>query len=50
MWDVAGDPPAGWNVERKRDYFNWTKQVIDQVRDVHPGLEAIFGQAYEKRV
>lgn len=47
--DVANDPPAGWSLERKREYFDWAKQVIDQLRGVHPDLEAIFDQAYSQR-
>jgi guanosine-3',5'-bis(diphosphate) 3'-pyrophosphohydrolase len=47
--DVDKDPPAEWNLERKREYFDWAKQVIDQLRGVHPGLEGIFDQAYSRR-
>lgn len=48
--DVANDPPKDWSVERKREYFDWAKQVIDQLKGVHPGLEAIFDEAYSQRV
>ena len=48
--DVADDPPADWSLERRRDYFDWAKRVIDQLRGVHPDLEALFDQAYSKRV
>ena len=47
--DVANDPPADWNLERRREYFDWAKRVIDQLRGVHPGLEALFDQAYLAR-
>ncbi len=47
--DIADDPPANWNLERRQEYFEWAKKVIDQVRGVHPELEAIFDQAYSKR-
>ena len=49
LQDIANDPPKDWSVERKREYFDWAKQVIDQLRGVHPGLEAIFDQAYSER-
>ena len=48
--DTANDPPADWSLERRRGYFDWAKQVIDQIRGVHSGLEALFDQAYMKRM
>ena len=47
--DVANDPPSGWSLERRRGYFDWANEVIDQLRGVHPGLEALFDQAYSAR-
>ncbi len=47
--DVANNPPADWGLQRRQAYFDWAKRVIDQVRGVHPGLEAIFDEAYAKR-
>ena len=47
--DIANDPPADWSLERKRKYFDWAKEVIDQLRGVHPGLEALFDKAYLMR-
>jgi guanosine-3',5'-bis(diphosphate) 3'-pyrophosphohydrolase len=47
--DVANDPPADWNLERRREYFDWAKQVIDQLRGVHSGLEVLFDKAYSMR-
>ena len=47
--DVANDPPANWNLERKLEYFDWAKQVIDQLRGVHSGLEELFDKAYSMR-
>ena len=49
LQDVANDPPVGWSVDRKRGFFDWAKQVIDQLRSVNPGLEALFDQAYSER-
>ena len=51
--DVAERPPAGWDVARRREYFDWAKQVIDGLRGA-PGedmrrLEAAFDAAYERR-
>lgn len=43
--DVASSPPAGWGLERRREYFDWAGRVIDGLRGVHPRLEAIFDAA-----
>jgi len=47
--DVASQPPAGWPLERKREYFDWAKAVVDRLRGADPKLEAIFDQAYAAR-
>ena len=44
--DVAERPPAKWDLERRREYFEWAKRVIDGLRGVHPELEAAFDAAY----
>ena len=46
--DVAQRPPAGWDLARRREYFDWAKSVVDRLRGVHPVLEAAFDAAYEK--
>jgi guanosine-3',5'-bis(diphosphate) 3'-pyrophosphohydrolase len=47
--DVASSPPADWPLKRRQEYFDWGKSVIDQVRGVHPTLEAVFDAAYAGR-
>lgn len=47
--DVADTPPADWDLERKQKYFDWAKKVVDQVRGVHPELEAVFDSTYARR-
>lgn len=47
--DVATSPPAGWPLERRREYFDWAKSVVDRLRGVHPRLEAEFDRAYAAR-
>ena len=47
--DINGAPPAGWSVERKREYYDWAKRVVDQMRGTHPALEARFDSEYAKR-
>jgi GTP diphosphokinase / guanosine-3',5'-bis(diphosphate) 3'-diphosphatase len=47
--DMATAPPAGWSIERKREYFDWAKQVADGLRGKHARLEALFDGAYALR-
>jgi guanosine-3',5'-bis(diphosphate) 3'-pyrophosphohydrolase len=47
--DMNDAPPAGWSLERKREYFDWAKQVVDRMRGTHPALEARFDGEYSKR-
>ncbi len=47
--DIASSPPADWSVERKREYFDWAKAVVDGLRGVHPALVHVFDEAYKAR-
>lgn len=47
--DVASNPPAEWSLQRRQEYFDWAKQVIDRLRGVHPLLEQVFDAIYAKR-
>jgi GTP diphosphokinase / guanosine-3',5'-bis(diphosphate) 3'-diphosphatase len=47
--DMVDQAPAGWNIERKREYFDWAKNVIDGLPDIHPVLKGLFMQAYARR-
>lgn len=47
--DVVHAPPSGWSLERRQQYFDWAKAVIDRLRGVHPILEAVFDAAYARR-
>lgn len=47
--DIASSPPATWDLERQQEYFEWAKQVIDQVRGTDPRLEEAFDRAYARR-
>ena len=44
--DMADDPPADWPIERRLEYFEWCKRVIDGLRGTHPALEKKFDDAY----
>ena len=47
--DILASPPKGWSIERKREYFDWAKSVVDQVRGANPRLERKFDQLYRQR-
>jgi guanosine-3',5'-bis(diphosphate) 3'-pyrophosphohydrolase len=47
--DIVTSPPAGWSLQRKREYFDWAKRVIDQVRGTNAKLERRFDTLYRKR-
>jgi len=47
--DILASPPADWPMFRKYQYFEWAKEVVDQVRDANPLLAAKFDAAYAQR-
>ena len=47
--DVLKSPPAGWDLQRRQEYFDWAKAVIDGCRGAHPRLEAVFDDVYLNR-
>jgi GTP diphosphokinase / guanosine-3',5'-bis(diphosphate) 3'-diphosphatase len=50
VYDMVAAPPASWTLERKREYLEWAKDVVDGVRGVHAGLEATFDEVYASGV
>jgi guanosine-3',5'-bis(diphosphate) 3'-pyrophosphohydrolase len=52
--DVAERAPAGWSLERRREYFDWAKRVVDRLRHGEASremqrLEAAFDAAHDAR-
>lgn len=45
--DILAMPPADWTPARKREYFDWAKAVVDEVRGVNPRLEVRFDGVYQ---
>lgn len=43
--DVSTSPPSDWSLERRREYLDWTQDVIAGCRGVNPGLEAGYDRA-----
>ncbi|HEV2287189.1 MAG TPA: HD domain-containing protein [Steroidobacteraceae bacterium] len=47
--DILVSPPTDWGAQRKREYFDWAKAVVDPMRGVHPRLEALFDEVYARK-
>lgn len=47
--DVSSNPPPHWSLQRRQEYFDWAKKVIDQLRGTDARLERIFDMAYSER-
>jgi GTP diphosphokinase / guanosine-3',5'-bis(diphosphate) 3'-diphosphatase len=47
--DVAASPPTGWPIGRRREYFDWTGQVVAGLRGVNRRLEKAFNRAYKRQ-
>ena len=46
--DMAASPPAGWSLERQREYFEWAKAVADKLPRVNAKLLELFEEAYRR--
>lgn len=46
--DLVATPPAGWSVERRTQYFEWAREVVEGLRGCNAALEASFDEAYAK--
>lgn len=47
--DVADSPPADWTLERRREYFDWAKDVVGNLPNVPSRLLALFEAAYGRK-
>jgi GTP diphosphokinase / guanosine-3',5'-bis(diphosphate) 3'-diphosphatase len=47
--DLTLNAPSEWSLQRRRDYFDWAKKVIDRVRGTNKKLERAFDDAYAGR-
>ena len=45
---VLTSPPADWNTQRKREYFDWCRRVVDALSAPNPILKAEFDRIYAK--
>lgn len=49
LHDMVVSPPTGWSLERRREYFEWAKAVVDPMRGVSAELEALFDREYRRK-
>jgi guanosine-3',5'-bis(diphosphate) 3'-pyrophosphohydrolase len=47
--DVASSPPDRWTLERRREYFDWARQVVEGLPRVSEPLLAAFADALALR-
>ena len=47
--DVADSPPVKWQLARRQEYFDWAKQVVDQIPNPPPSLLSLFMAAHNRR-
>jgi guanosine-3',5'-bis(diphosphate) 3'-pyrophosphohydrolase len=45
---ILSRPPAGWDYERKKQYFEWGKRVVDALSAPNPALKAEFERTYQR--
>ncbi|MDR1912577.1 MAG: HD domain-containing protein [Helicobacteraceae bacterium] len=50
MRDIVASPPPAWNAERRRAYCEWSKQVVDGIRDANAALAEKFDEIYAERL
>lgn len=40
--DILFSPPKDWSLERRRDYIQWSADVVAKIRGTNPNLERVF--------
>ncbi len=45
--DVIDSPPSHWALERRQEYFAWSKRVIDGLKGEWQEMEVLFDRQYE---
>jgi (p)ppGpp synthase/HD superfamily hydrolase len=43
---IISSPPVGWSLERKRQYFEWARQVVSGIASPNNFLKSEFDKAY----
>ena len=45
---ILSSPPADWDYDRKRQYFEWGKRVVDALSQPNQVLKAEFERTYQR--
>lgn len=45
---ILSSPPPDWDYERKKQYFDWGKRVVDGLTAPNPVLKAEFEKTYQR--
>ena len=45
---ILSNPPANWDYERKKKYFDWGKRVVDGLSAPNPILKTEFERTYQR--
>ena len=45
--DVTTTPPADWSTSRRREYLEWTEQVVRGCRGANPALESYYDEVLQ---
>lgn len=43
---ILSSPPVNWDFQRKREYFEWARRVVDGLRQPNPALKAEFERVF----
>jgi len=47
--DVANASPVGWPLRRRREYFDWAREVVEAIGPAHARLRRLFDDAFALR-
>ncbi len=45
--DILKNPPVDWSIERRNEYLEWAKAVVDEIRGTNITLENYFDEYYK---
>ena len=45
---ILAKPPAGWSRQRRRDYFEWARRVVERYPNLPPNIAGEFERAYRR--
>jgi guanosine-3',5'-bis(diphosphate) 3'-pyrophosphohydrolase len=45
---MLSSPPADWSLQRKHEYFDWAKRVVDGLKAPNPALKAEFEETAKR--